>query len=69
MQTFNLFKILWAAALLLMMNATAVAEEKPQDLAAQARDPTAPLIAFAIRYDITTSFHNLSDADQQQLII
>jgi hypothetical protein len=69
MQTFNLFKILWAAALLLMMNATAVAEEKPQDLAAQARDPTAPLTAFAIRYDITTSFHNLPDADQQQLTI
>ena len=69
MRKFHLFKILWAVAVLFMISATAVAQEKTQDLAAQARDPTAPLTAFAIRYDFITSFHNLPDADQQQLTL
>jgi hypothetical protein len=46
-----------------------VAEEKAVSLAEQARDPTASLTAFAIRYDYIDSFHNLSDADQGQIVL
>lgn len=48
---------------------TASAQEKPRDLATEARDPTAALTQFVIRYDIITSFHNLPDANQQQLTL
>lgn len=44
-------------------------QEEPVDLAAQARDPTAPVTAFAIRYDFITDFHNLPGANQQQLVL
>lgn len=39
------------------------------DLAAQARDPTAPVLAFVTRYDYISDFHNLKGADQQQLVL
>ena len=39
------------------------------DLAAQARDPTAPVTAFVTRYDYISDFHNLKGADQQQLVL
>jgi len=44
-------------------------QEEQADLASQARDPTAPLTAFSIRYDYISDFHNLPGADQQQLVL
>jgi hypothetical protein len=35
-----------------------VLAQQGEDLAAQARDPTASITAFQIRYDFTSSFHN-----------
>lgn len=52
-----------------MISQMAIAAEKPLDLAAAARDPTASVTAFAIRYDVITDFHNLQGADQQQLTL
>jgi hypothetical protein len=49
---------------------TAVAQEKKQeDLAAQARDPTASLTMFQIRYDYTASFHGVDDADMGTIVL
>jgi hypothetical protein len=48
---------------------SAAAKEKPADLASQARDPTAPVTAFVIRYDFISNFHNLPDTSQQQLVL
>jgi len=69
MRNSDFFKTFLAMVLLFTISATALAQEKPKDLASAARDPTASLTAFAIRYDVTTSFHNLPDADQQQLVL
>jgi len=44
-------------------------ERKQEDLAAQARDPTASLTAFQIRYDYTASFYGVSDADQGTIVL
>ena len=44
-------------------------EKKQEDLAAQARDPTASVTAFQIRYDYTASFHGFSDADQGAIVL
>jgi len=44
-------------------------EKAEPSLAEQARDPTASVTAFAIRYDTITSFHNLPDADQSQVVL
>ena len=44
-------------------------EEKQADLAAQARDPTASVTAFQIRYDYTASFHGVSGADQGAIVL
>ena len=44
-------------------------DKKQEDLAAQARDPTASLTAFQIRYDYTASFHGVSDADQGAIVL
>jgi len=46
-----------------------LAEEQGQSLAEQARDPTASLTAFQIRYGYIESFHNLPGADQTQLVL
>ena len=57
-------------SLLLTMSLQAFANsENLEDLAAAARDPTKPMTALAIRYDITPSFYNLENADMQQLTI
>ncbi len=64
----NMFKYI-CIALSLFLFASAFAQEKGEDLAAAARDPTASLTAFAIRYDFITGFHNLDGADQQQLVL
>jgi hypothetical protein len=40
-----------------------------EDLAAQARDPTAPVTQFQTRLDYVGSFHNLPDADQTRLVL
>jgi hypothetical protein len=69
MRKFHLFKTLRPVAVLLMIGVTANAAEKSEDLAAAARDPTASVTAFAIRYDFITGFHNLDGADQQQLTL
>jgi hypothetical protein len=47
----------------------ALAQESDADLAAKARDPTQPVTAFQIRYDLITDYHNLPGADQQQLVL
>lgn len=62
-------KTLRAMAMFFLINASVIAAEQTQDLASAARDPTASLTAFAIRYDFITSFYNLPDADQQQLTL
>ena len=43
---------------LCLLIASAVQAQQGEDLAAQARDPTASVTAFQIRYDFTSSFHN-----------
>jgi hypothetical protein len=53
----------------LLLSHTSVAEEKAVSLAEQARDPTASLTAFQIRFDHINSFHNLPGADQSQLVL
>ena len=55
--------------LFLMLSKPGLAEEKDKSLAEQARDPTASLTAFAIRYDYIESFHNLPNADQGQVVL
>jgi hypothetical protein len=40
-----------------------------EDLAAQARDPTASITAFAIRYDWTASFHNAPGQDMGKIVV
>jgi hypothetical protein len=44
-------------------------DKKQEDLAAQARDPTAALTMFQIVYDYTASFHGVSDADQGSIVL
>jgi len=44
-------------------------DSEPINLAAEARDPTASLTALTIRLDLTSSFHNLPDADQGTLVV
>ncbi len=53
----------------LLTSTIIAAAEKPDDLAAAARDPTASVTAFAIRYDYIESFHNLPNADQGQVVL
>jgi hypothetical protein len=53
-------------ALLLAGGPAAAADE---DLAAQARDPTAAITAFQIRYDWTASFHNLPNQDLGTVVV
>jgi hypothetical protein len=40
-----------------------------EDLAAQARDPTAAITAFQIRYDWTASLHNLPNQDLGTVVV
>lgn len=47
----------------------AAAQEGDESLAAQARDPTASLTAFQIRYDYTSSLHGVSDADLGAVVL
>ena len=50
--------------ILLLLSVSAAAQEKSSSsLAAEARDPTAPVTAFQIRYDWVKSYYNLADAD------
>ena len=44
-------------------------QEKPANLASEARDPTASVTAFQIRYDLVSSFHNLPDATQGSIVL
>ena len=55
--------------ILFMFSHISLAEDKGKSLAEQARDPTASVTAFAIRYDFIESFHNLPNADQTQLVL
>ena len=61
----NLFRAL-ALALAMLWATNAWSQE---DLAAQARDPTAPITAFQIRYDWTASFHNAPDNDMGSIVL
>jgi hypothetical protein len=67
------WRTLWAFSgflcLFFLAQLTFAQEDKQQDLAAQARDPTASLTAFQIRYDYTASFHGVSDADQGAIVL
>lgn len=63
------FITLVSGLLFLSLSHASVAEEKVVSLAEQARDPTASLTAFAIRYDYVDSFYNLTDADQGQIVL
>ena len=69
MHKFSSLKLLWTIMLLLILNVAAAAEEKGKSLAEQARDPTASLTAFAIRFDYIDSFHKLPNADQSQVVL
>lgn len=63
------FTILISGLMLPLLGHVSLAEEKGKSLAEQARDPTASVTAFAIRYDYIESFHNLPNADQSQLVL
>ena len=63
------FTALVSGVLFLLLSQLGYADEKGKSLAEQARDPTASLTAFAIRYDYIESFHNLPNADQGQLVL
>lgn len=54
---------------LLAMGVVKAQDKAEPSLAEQARDPTASVTAFAIRYDTITSFHNLPDTEQSQLVL
>lgn len=69
MNRYTFFNTSGVAALLLAISSYSVAADEAVDLAAAARDPTASLTAFAIRYDIMTDFYNLPDADQRQIVL
>jgi len=68
-KTSQISKAFIGTLLALMLTPAAFAEEQGQSLAEQARDLTASLTAFAIRFDWISSFHNLPDADQGQLVL
>ena len=63
------FSMLVSGFFVLLLSSGVQAEEKGKSLAEQARDPTASVTAFAIRYDYIESFHNLSNADQAQVVL
>lgn len=46
-----------------------MAQEGDSDLAQRAQDPTLPLTAFAVKYNIVSGFHNLPGASQQQITL
>ena len=52
-----------------MAQVTFAQEEKQQDLASQASDPTASITAFQIRYDYTASFYGVSEADRGTIVL
>jgi len=57
-------------ALCMLATGAVQGQEKAEpSLAEQARDPTASVTAFSIRYDMITKFHNLDDADQSQIVL
>lgn len=56
--------LLAASAMLWTVNS-----EAQEDLAAKARDPTASVTAFQIRYDWTASFHNAPDQDMGRVVL
>ena len=63
------FTALVSGVLFLVLSQLSYADDKGKSLAEQARDPTASLTAFAIRYDYIESFHNLPNADQGQVVL
>lgn len=54
---------------LLVMPQVAIAQGSDSDLAQRAQDPTQPLTAFAVKYNIVSDFHNLPGASQQQITL
>ena len=46
-----------------------MAQESDDDLAQRAQDPTQPLLAFTVKYDVVSDFHNLPGADKQQITL
>ena len=58
-----------ALVLVLVTSLPAFGEETKPDLAGEARDPTASVTAFQIRYDLVSSFHNLPDATQGSIVL
>ena len=69
MKASQISKAFMGTLLALMLTPAAFAEEQGQSLAEKARDPTASLTAFAIRFDSITKFHNLPGADQSQFVL
>lgn len=62
--------IAWLGGVLVAaLSGSGLAEDGGKSLAEQARDPTASLTAFAVRYDYIESFHNLPDASQTQIVV
>ena len=57
----------WSVAATIVVAATGAAGAE-DNLAAQARDPTAAITAFQIRYDWTTSFHNAPGQDMGSIV-
>lgn len=58
------------AALGAVLAITWAPHARPQDdLAAQARDPTASITAFAMRYDWTANFHNAPDNQMGSVVL
>ena len=60
-----------SVALLLSMSATTRAQQQAggQDLAQQARNPTAALTMMQVVLSYNPSFHNLDDADQTRIVV
>ncbi len=58
-----------AISLIITIAGPSHGQEKPANLASEARDPTASVTAFQIRYDLVSSFHNLPDATQGSIVL
>lgn len=72
MRTFVSARVVLTVALLLLMSATAQAQQQQagsQDLAQQARNPTASLTMFQVLLNYTPSFHNLPDANMTSITL
>ena len=62
--------IAWLVGVLVVtLSGAGLAEDGGKSLAEQARDPTASLTAFQIRFDYIESFYNLPNADETQLVL